>query len=148
MGLVFAGVLALPVTVAPAAASAATPEAVELPSQVEVDLELRKGDDTASSHAVVDFDTESKMDVGEDGRQVELKVVRLDDQGAKLRIQLSVVRDGKTLASKSVQASAGKTQKVDLGRGTTLALTLSPKAPKKSHRIEMPEGDDPLSGLE
>jgi hypothetical protein len=145
IGWTLCGLLSLPAILAPVDARAAesTPS-TQTDAVVEVDLELRKGESTAKSSAIVHWGTEAQFEF-EGARQVKMTVAPGDADG-KLRVQLSLSQRGKTVAkSRLVEADAGKTQEVDLGKGTVVSLKLSPKHP---HRIVLPDSDEPLAGLD
>jgi uncharacterized protein (DUF58 family) len=131
---------------APSMAQAATPTTSQTESakKIEVDLELRNSknkDASTTSSAVVEVGSEASFGLGDSG-QVKMTIEPLDD--GSLDVHLSMTRGGKTVVkAKSLKAAAGQTHQIKLGKGRTLSLKLSPK----THRIEMPEGNDPLSGL-
>jgi hypothetical protein len=140
--LTLAGLLALPAVFAPSVASAATPtQTSQKASKVEVDLELRHGDAKAASSAVVEVGSQASFDFG-DTRQMQLTIE--PTEGDALSVTFSMKKGSKTIIkARTIEASAGQTQEIKLGKGRVLALKVQPK----SHRIELPDSNEPLAGL-
>jgi hypothetical protein len=139
------GLLALPVVTA---ANAAESTQQDVAPRAKVELEIKAGKSTIKfDPQTLDLGEEGKFVVDQDDHRYELRARVEETDGQKVKVVLAYTRDSEKvfddvelklkLDGKAATKPSGKSKiKVRVRKGEP-----------KQHRIDMPEGDDPLTGI-
>jgi hypothetical protein len=142
----FALVFALGTAVVPFATPASAAEQVEEKARVDVTVKPADGDSVhlAASHVAWDGSTTLKKAADDHEHAVEISMRRVDD---RIKLTLSYALDGAVVVTtQDLSASIATPVKIASPDGKAeVVFTVKAEAPRK--KIEVADGDDPISGV-